>query len=102
MKGVAAVVIGQTVGNFEWAITINRGTSDGVKVDAPGWYTGSAPFSLDSYHSELTLFGRNTTEAILTSRTGGFASGTSGFASGSSGSGGSAGGGAGGGGGGTF
>jgi rod shape-determining protein MreC len=35
MKGVAAVVIGQTVGNFEWAITINRGSSDGVKVDAP-------------------------------------------------------------------
>src|SRR5207247_1894428 len=75
---------------------------DGVKVDAPGWYTGSAPFSLDSYHSGLTLFGRNTTEAILTSRTGGFASGTSGFTSGSSGSGGRAGGGSGGGGGGTF
>lgn len=48
---------------------------DGVKVDAPGWYTGRSPFSLDSYHSGLTLFGRDTTEAILTTRTGGFARG---------------------------
>src|SRR5256712_3108028 len=71
---------------------------DGVKVDLPGWYTGPAPFSLDSYHSGLTLFGRTTTEAILTSRTGGFASGASGFASSGGGSGGSAGGGGGGGG----
>src|SRR2546425_2369119 len=73
---------------------------DGVKVDLPGWYTGPAPFSLDSYQSGLTLFGRTTTEAILTSRTGGFASGASGFASSGGGSGGSAGGGAGWGGGG--
>jgi rod shape-determining protein MreC len=35
VKGVAAVVIGQSVGNFEWAITINRGSSDNVKVDDP-------------------------------------------------------------------
>ncbi len=75
---------------------------DGVKVDAPGWYTGTAPFSLGSYHSELSLFGRTTTQAILTTRTGGFASGASGFGSSGGGSGGSAGGGAGGGGGGTF
>jgi len=75
---------------------------DGVKVDLPGWYTGPAPFSLDSYQSGLTLFGRTTTEAILTSRTGGFASSASGFVSSGGGSGGSAGGGAGGGGGGTF
>src|SRR2546425_6023141 len=54
---------------------------DGVKVDLPGWYTAPAPFSLDSYHSGLTLFGPTTTEAILTSRTGGFASGATGFAS---------------------
>jgi hypothetical protein len=71
---------------------------DGVKVDAPGWYTGTSPFSLGSYHSGLSLFGRTTTQAILTTRTGGFASGTSGFSS----SGGRSGGGAGGGGGGTF
>ena len=99
---------GDTLHRFlPWAISLGVTERwifnfDGVKVDAPGWYTGSAPFSLDSYHSGLTLFGRNTTEAILTSRTGGFASGTSGFTSGSSGSGGRAGGGAGGGGGGTF
>jgi hypothetical protein len=74
---------------------------DGLKVDAPGWYTGTSPFSLDSYHSGLALFGRDTTEALLTSRTGGFAAGASGFSS-SGGAGGSSGGGAGGGGGGTF
>src|SRR6059036_2785442 len=74
---------------------------DGIKVDAPAWYTGRSPFSLDSYHAGLTLFGRDTTEAILTTRTGGFAQGESGFGSGG-GSGGASGGGAGGGGGGTF
>jgi uncharacterized membrane protein YgcG len=73
----------------------------GLKVAEPGWYTGPSPFSLDSYHSDLSTFDRHTTEAILTTRTGGFASGTSGFSSGGGG-GGSSGGGAGGGGGGTF
>jgi len=74
---------------------------DGIKVDAPAWYAGRSPFSLDSYHAGLTLFGRDTTEAILTTRTGGFARGESGFGSGGR-SGGASGGGAGGGGGGTF
>jgi len=73
----------------------------GLKVAEPAWYTGPSPFSLDSYHSDLATFDRHTTEAILTTRTGGFASGTSGFSSGGGG-GGSSGGGAGGGGGGTF
>ena len=75
---------------------------DGVKVDEPRWYTGTSPFSLSSYHSGLTLFGRDTTAALLTTRTGGFARGESGFASSGGGSGGRSGGGAGGGGGGTF
>jgi hypothetical protein len=74
---------------------------NGVKVDEPRWYTGSTPFSLDSYHSGLTSFSSSTTEALLTSRTGGFGSGESGFSSGGDG-GGSSGGGGGGGGGGTF
>ncbi|MBI2161756.1 MAG: DUF2207 domain-containing protein [Candidatus Rokubacteria bacterium] len=75
---------------------------DGVAVAEPAWYTGSMPFSLSSYHSGLTSFGRSTTEAFTTSRTGGFASGSSGFSSGGGGGGGSSGGGGGGGGGGTF
>ena len=74
---------------------------EGLKVDEPVWYTGSSPFSLDTYHSGVSTFGRQTTEALLTTRTGGFAGGTSGFGSGGGG-GGSSGGGAGGGGGGTF
>ncbi len=73
----------------------------GLKVDAPAWYTGSSPFSLDSYHAGLTSFGQHTTEALSTTRTGGFAAGKSGFSSGG-GAGGSSGGGGGGGGGGTF
>lgn len=73
----------------------------GITVDEPGWYTGAQPFSLAGYHSGLTSFSRSTTEALLTSRTGGFGSGASGFSSGGGG-GGSSGGGAGGGGGGTF
>ena len=72
----------------------------GIKVDEPAWYTGAQPFSLSGYHSGLTSFSRSTTEALLTSRTGGFGSGTSGCAAG--GGGGSSGGGGGGGGGGTF
>lgn len=89
-----------------WAIAL--GVSErwifsfhGLKVDEPGWYTGSGPFSLSSYQSGLTSFSRSTTEAFTTSRTGGFASGSSGFSSGGGG-GGSSGGGGGGGGGGTF
>ena len=35
LKGVAAVVIGQSVSNFEWSVTINRGSSDGVATDMP-------------------------------------------------------------------
>ncbi len=35
LKGVAAVVIGQSVSNFEWSITINRGSSEGVALDMP-------------------------------------------------------------------
>ena len=34
-NGVAASVIGQSVGNFEWTITIGRGSSGGIKVDDP-------------------------------------------------------------------
>ena len=76
----------------------------GVKVGEPAWYTSPSPFSLDTYHTGLAAFGQNTTEAIMTTRTGGFGSGESGFSSGggSGGGGGSSGGGAGGGGGGTF
>jgi hypothetical protein len=74
----------------------------GLKVDEPTWYAGPSPFSLDTYHSGLTTFGRHTTEAILTTRTGGFGAGESGFSSGGGGGGGFSGGGAGGGGGGTF
>jgi rod shape-determining protein MreC len=33
--GVAAVVTAQSVSNFEWSITINRGSTDNVKVDDP-------------------------------------------------------------------
>ena len=33
--GVAALVIGNGVSNFDWSITINRGSSDGVAVDMP-------------------------------------------------------------------
>ena len=90
-----------------WAIAL--GVSEkwifnfkGLKVDEPGWYAGPSPFSLDTYHSGVSAFTAHATEAILTTRTGGFASGASGFSSGGGGGGGSSGGGGGGGGGGTF
>jgi rod shape-determining protein MreC len=35
LRGVGANVIGFSVGNFEWSVTINRGSSDGLKVDMP-------------------------------------------------------------------
>ena len=35
LHGVTATVVGESVGNFEWSITINRGSSSGVKVDTP-------------------------------------------------------------------
>jgi len=35
LNGVTATVVGESVGNFEWSITINRGSSSGVKVDTP-------------------------------------------------------------------
>jgi rod shape-determining protein MreC len=33
LSGVTAGVVGQSVGNFEWSITVNRGSTSGVKVD---------------------------------------------------------------------
>ena len=33
--GVAAIVIGNGVSNFEWSITIDKGSDDGVQVDQP-------------------------------------------------------------------
>jgi rod shape-determining protein MreC len=33
LRGVTASVIGASVGNFEWSITINRGSSDGLRPD---------------------------------------------------------------------
>jgi rod shape-determining protein MreC len=35
LKGVHATVIGQSISNFEWSITIDRGSSQGVKIDQP-------------------------------------------------------------------
>jgi len=34
-EGVAAVVIGNGVSNFDWTVTIDKGSSDGVKVGQP-------------------------------------------------------------------
>jgi len=34
-EGVAALVIANGVSNFEWSITIDRGSADGVQVDMP-------------------------------------------------------------------
>jgi rod shape-determining protein MreC len=33
--GVPAIVIGNGVSNFEWSITIDKGTDDGVQIDQP-------------------------------------------------------------------
>lgn len=35
LQGVAATVIGQSVNNFQWSVTINRGSGDGIKMDMP-------------------------------------------------------------------
>src|SRR5439155_25241594 len=35
LSGVTAVVIAESPSNFEWSVTIDRGSSDGVKVDSP-------------------------------------------------------------------
>ena len=35
LRGVTAGVVGQSVGNFEWSITVNRGSTSGVKTDDP-------------------------------------------------------------------
>jgi rod shape-determining protein MreC len=35
ITGVTATVIGASPSNFEWSITINRGSADGVKVNLP-------------------------------------------------------------------
>jgi rod shape-determining protein MreC len=35
LTGVAAAVIGESPGNFEWSVTINRGQADGLKRDMP-------------------------------------------------------------------
>jgi len=35
LKGVAARVVGESVSNFEWTVTIDRGSSDGVKAYMP-------------------------------------------------------------------
>jgi uncharacterized membrane protein YgcG len=71
---------------------------DGLNVDAPTWYSGPAPFTLTSYHHDLTTFGSRIVAAIASGSASGdgWSSGASGF------SGGSSRGGAGGGGGGTF
>ena len=35
LQGVAATVIGQSVNNFQWSVSINRGSGDGIKIDMP-------------------------------------------------------------------
>jgi rod shape-determining protein MreC len=35
LRGVVGSVIAESVGNFDWSINVNRGSSDGVKVDMP-------------------------------------------------------------------
>jgi rod shape-determining protein MreC len=35
LSGVAATVIGEGVGNFEWTRIIDRGSTDGIKMDMP-------------------------------------------------------------------
>ncbi len=35
LSGETAVVIAESVGNFEWSITINKGSGAGIKVDMP-------------------------------------------------------------------
>ena len=35
LKGLGASVIGESLSNFEWSVTINRGSSDGVAAEMP-------------------------------------------------------------------
>lgn len=35
LHGVAATVVAESPGNFEWSVTINAGSSDGIRVDDP-------------------------------------------------------------------
>ena len=35
LTGVTARVLGESVSNFEWSVTINKGSSDGIQVNAP-------------------------------------------------------------------
>jgi rod shape-determining protein MreC len=35
LNGVAAVVIAQSVGNFEWTVNVNRGSSEGIRTNMP-------------------------------------------------------------------
>lgn len=62
---------------------------EGLKVDTPAWYASREPFTLAGYHRSLQSFGRQTEEALLTSRRAGRGngdawSGSRGFAGGGS------------------
>ena len=35
LHGISARVVAESVGNFEWSITINAGSSDGIRLDDP-------------------------------------------------------------------
>lgn len=35
LQGIGANVIAESLSNFEWSVTINRGSNDGVRVDMP-------------------------------------------------------------------
>lgn len=35
LSGITAKVVAESLSNFEWSVTIDRGSSDGVKLDAP-------------------------------------------------------------------
>jgi rod shape-determining protein MreC len=35
LKGVTGRVVGESVSNFEWSVTVNQGSADGVKIDNP-------------------------------------------------------------------
>jgi rod shape-determining protein MreC len=35
LKGVAGRVVGESVSNFEWSVTVNQGSADGVHLDDP-------------------------------------------------------------------
>ncbi len=54
-NAVAAVVIANGISNFEWTITIDRGSSDGIQIDMPV-VTGSA--TAGSTTADARLVGR--------------------------------------------